>query len=188
MRLIERSHPAESLRVKSMIATFLMLPLLFASFSDGKHIQVRRGDQQAPPVCSEGAVPSDLVITLAEKGCLVKITADGTVAFEGQTFDFDISHVRTKISAEELKKLICEFEGINYFSLKDHYREKADGCPELQSCGGNSFLVTSITLKGRSKSVAHYYDSCRDRDGFVFPRELTALEKSIEKVVDLKEW
>jgi hypothetical protein len=169
-----------------MIATLLVLLLLLASFSDSNHVQVRPGDQQTPPVCGAGTVPSDLVITLADQGCLVKITADGTVAFEGQTFDFDISRVRTKIGAEELEYLICEFERINYFSLKDHYREKADGCPELRTCEGNFFIATSITLNGRSKSVAHYYYSCRDRDGFVFPRELTALEKSIETVVELK--
>jgi hypothetical protein len=169
-----------------MIVTLLMLPLLFASFSDGQHARLRSKDQQAPPVCGERAVPSDAVITLAERGCLVKITADGTVAFEGQTFDFDTSPLRSKITIKELQGLICEFGRINYFSLNDRYCDSADGCPELGFSEVDNIILTSIAVNGRSKSVTHCYYSCRDRDGSGFPQELAALEKSIETVVDLK--
>jgi Domain of unknown function (DUF6438) len=165
-----------------MIARLIILSLMFAFVGGTRNTQTPQG-------CSheQSSVPPDTVIALAEHGCLVKIMADGTIRFEGQAFDFDISRLRIKISPEELKKLICEFERINYFALKDRYRDKADGCPELGFPEIDNIISTSITLNGRSKSVTRCDYSCRDRDGFAFPRELVALEKSIKNVVDLKE-
>jgi len=163
-----------------MIARIALLSLLLLSSSAASHSQLNMDNQ------TSSSIPSDVVITLAERGCLVKITAEGTVAFEGQTFDFDINRVRTKLSAEELKKLICEFERINYFSLKDRYRDKEDGCPELGSPEVDTIILTSMTRNGRSKSVTHFYHSCLNRDGSPYPHELAALEKSIETVVELK--
>jgi hypothetical protein len=165
-----------------MIARLIILSLTFAFVGAARNAQTPQG-------CSheQSFVPPDTVITLAERGCLIKVTADGTVACEGQTFDFDIARLKTRVDAEELKKLICEFERINYFSLKDRYRDEADGCPELGFPEVDNIISTSITLNGRSKSVTHYSYSCRDRDGFGFPRELVALEKSIKNVADLKE-
>ena len=166
----------------SMIARLIILSLMFAFVGAAGNTRTPRG------CCHEQSfVPPDTVIALAERGCLIKITADGTVAFEGQTFDFDIARLKTKVNAEELKKLICEFERINYFSLKDRYRDKADGCPEVGFPEVDYIISTSITLNGRSKSVKRYSYSCGDRDGFGFPRELVALEESIKNVVDLKE-
>src|ERR1700694_4565901 len=151
-----------------MITRLLIVLLLVAAFSGDQHWQVKAGNEQRSPACAEESIPSDLVITLEERGCLVKIMADGTVSFEGQAFAFDINRLRTKISLEELKKLICEFERINYFSLKDRYRDKADGCPEFGFPEVDNIILTSITLNGRSKSVTRYDYSCRDRDGFGF--------------------
>ena len=135
----------------------------------------------------QSSLPADTVITLAERGCLVKITADGTVAFEGQTFDFDFARLKTRINPEKLEKLISEFGRIDYFSLSDRYCDAADGCPKLGFPEVDNFISTSITLNGRSKSVTRCDYTCLDRDGFAFPRELVALEQSIKDVVDLKE-
>jgi hypothetical protein len=164
----------------SMIARLIILCLMFAFVGAARNTQTPQG-------CRHEFVPQDTVIALAERGCLIKITADGTVAFEGQTFDFDIARLKTRVNAEELRKLICEFERINYFSLKDRYRVEADGCPELGFPEVDYIISTSITLNGRSKSVTRHSYSCLDRDGFGFPRELVELEKSIKNVVDLKE-
>src|SRR5215831_2550075 len=41
-------------------------------------------------------IPPDTMITLSEEGLLVRINADGEVAVEGQTFDFDIGQIRMK--------------------------------------------------------------------------------------------
>jgi len=49
-------------------------------------------------------------ITLRQDGLLITITADGSVAVEGQTFDFDIGRIKMKISAAEVKSLIRGFE------------------------------------------------------------------------------
>lgn len=164
-----------------MIARLTILSLMLAFVGAARNIQT-------PQICShqQSSVPQDTVITLAENGCLVKINADGVVDFEGQTFDFDIARLKTSVNANELKKLIREFEQINYFSLPDRYCDRADGCPELGFPEVDYIILTSITLNGRSKSVTRCSYSCRDRDGFDFPQELVALEKSIKNVVDLK--
>ena len=165
-----------------MIARLTFLSLMLAFVGGARNAQTSQGCSQA-----QSSVPVDTVISQAERGCLVKISADGTVAFEGQTFDFDIARLKTSVDAAELRKLICEFERINYFSLNDRYCNKADGCPELGFPEVDKIILTSITLNGRSKSVTLCYYSCRDRDGFGFPRQLVALQERIRNVVDLKE-
>jgi hypothetical protein len=137
-------------------------------------------------ISDRAAIPADTVITLAEYGCVVKITADGQVSFEGQTFDFDFSRLRSTISATEVKQLICEFDRIDFFSLHDRYLNKADGCPEVGSPEIDTIVETSITLNGRSKTVKHFCESCLDPHGNTYPRQLTGLENKIETVVQLR--
>ena len=116
---------------------------------------------------------------------MVKIVADGSVSFEGQTFDFDLSGIRMKISLSELQHLISECERINYFSLQSRYSDVEDGCPQRGFAEVDNIITTSITLNGKSKAVTRYERGCLDLDGASYPRELVSLEKHIRAAVNL---
>lgn len=117
---------------------------------------------------------------------MVKIVSDGSVSFEGQTFDFDLSRIRMKISAGELQHLISECERINYFSLQSRYRDVEDGCPQSGSPEIDNIITISITLNGKSKAVTRYERGCLDLGGASYPRELVSLERHIRAAVNLK--
>lgn len=136
---------------------------------------------------NELLVPKDTIVvyeisSLYGEGGRIKITADGGVTFESSTFLFDILAIRARISQEELKDLVGEFERINYFSLSDEYNMD-NGCPRAHY--DSSSIRTSLTINGKSKSIDHY-QACFDKDGRRFPAELNALERRIETLVNLK--
>ena len=132
-------------------------------------------------------IPPDTVITLHENGVMVRIRTNGVVTIEGQTFDFDIGRIKLKISEEQLQALITDFQRINYFSLRDRYRDQTDGCPATGTCTiALTTLTTSFSFNGKSKSVTQSPYGCFEYDRLPYPRELTNLVKRIEEVVDLK--
>jgi hypothetical protein len=136
----------------------------------------------------ESSVPADFMINLENIGGLstlnyyVKIAADGTVEFGGRTFEVDITNVKSKITIEETKALVWAIERVNYFSLRDKYDDKKSGCAAVAFDAGS--VITSVTMHGKSKHIIHYH-GCYDKDGSVFPSELTALEKQIESIANV---
>lgn len=131
------------------------------------------------------SVPPDAVIALAKEGLLVKILADGTVLVEGETFDFDIAPIKPKVGIEDVKRLIDEFEQVRYFDLNDRYYHKADGCAREGAACTFIAITTSFILNGKSKSITRLPYECLESDGSPYPRNLVALEKQIETVVNL---
>jgi len=82
--------------------------------------------------------------------------------------------------------LIEELEEAKYFSLKDSYETKEDGCPEVWTDYPATF--TSIRVNGKSKSISHYH-GCQGGEGsFVYPNSLTELESRIDEIVGTKRW
>jgi len=147
---------------------------------------VRPAHAQTPLGFRAALAPPDTRITLEQFGLLVTITADGSVALEGETgFEFDISQAKERITREELNELILAFTRIGYLSMNDNYDRKEDGCPRVgPNCSTNG-IVTSFTFNGKSKRIVHTV-ACPDRDGLSYPRELTKLEEQIKDVAGLK--
>jgi len=131
-------------------------------------------------------VSPDTLITLREAGLLIRITADGTVIVEGQTFDFDVGRLKMKISTGEVRKLVGEIEKINYFSLKNRYVDEADGCPRRGMVEVDNIISTSVTLKGKWKSVVRYEHGCLDLEGSSYPQELATFEEHVRQSVGFK--
>src|SRR5262252_9443102 len=80
---------------------------------------------------NSGNFTSDTVIKLADRGCELKIDANGIVSFAGESFDFDITSLRSHITTKEFGQLVSVFNKIDFFSLHDHYRDREDGCPKV---------------------------------------------------------
>jgi hypothetical protein len=82
--------------------------------------------------------------------------------------------------------LIAAFDRAKFFSLKDRYSERADGCPGGVYTDATSAQI-SITLNGKSKSVFHYH-GCVDQNREPYPAELYALAAKIDELVNTKQW
>ena len=139
------------------------------------------------------SIPDDTLITLQRSVCYgacpdykLTISADGTVTFEGHQFVRVKGKAKKMISAEQLRQLIAEFEKAKYFSLNDKYETERDGCPEVWT--DNPWVVTSIRINGKSKSISHYHGCRENRGNALYPKGLTELESKIDQIVGTKQW
>jgi hypothetical protein len=137
------------------------------------------------------AIPDDTLITLERSPCFgtcpdytVAISADGTVTFYGKDFVKTKGIAKATLTSENMRQLISEFDGAKYFSLKNKYETKEDGCPEEWS--DHSVVSTSIKINGAAKSIYHY-QGCKDGQ-VIYPKELTTLEDRIDVIVGTNRW
>lgn len=138
---------------------------------------------------SEQTVPQDTLITLERTGCYgmcpiykLTISADGTVVFEGIRFVKKAGIAKSAVSQEQIRELLDAFEKINYFELRDRYDRPEDGCKQWLT--DHPSAITSISLRGKSKSVSHYH-GCRGPEVL---KELEKLEQAIDKSVNTEQW
>ncbi|HEX2488543.1 MAG TPA: DUF6438 domain-containing protein [Blastocatellia bacterium] len=131
-------------------------------------------------------IPRDLKITLERTECFgfcpvykLTITADGSVVFEGRRFVKQEGVTISSVSPERLKQLMAEFDRVNFFSLEDDYSEIRLSCPTDQPSA-----VTSIRIKGKSKTVNHYLGCLEPK----VPKGLTELENKIDEIVNTAQW
>lgn len=173
------------------ILLLLWLALIGGEFSPAK---VLRNNQQVQQPAPMQIIPKDTVITLERTGCFgtcpiykLKISANGSLIYEGQMYIKTKGIVKSTLSQEQLRELISEFEKAKYFSLRDSYEAAPDGCPAFWT--DNPAAITSIQMKGKKKSISHYY-GCREQgvDGVVYPQELYKLESRIDEIVNSKQW
>jgi hypothetical protein len=167
---------------------FLILPLLLPFSSQTASAQT--------------SVPKDTVITLHrfpdafENGWRYTLTinSDGSVVLKRfkhllRNFDPDgpeSQTFQTRISLKQVAELVAEFERIRFFSLNDRFAKTEDGCPSVWTDQGGT--ETSITLNGKTKTIAHYYGCRQESFGSVYPIKLTALESKIDEIVGTKQW
>lgn len=123
----------------------------------------------------------DVVITLGRTECFgacpiykLTIKGDGTVEYEGEQFVAITGTVTSAISAEDVRKLVSEFEKVDYFSLNNSYTsEDVTDSPSAN---------TSITIGGRQKSINHYLGDDST------PPKLTILEDKIDDITNSDQW
>jgi len=132
---------------------------------------------------------NDDSITLERTACFgpcpiykLTIASDGTVTFNGQRFTKTEGPATGRISANDFRRLVAEFEKLDYFSLPDDFSPGTKVCPNMVTDMPSA--ITSIRLKGKSKTVSHYY-GCGDSG--VLPK-LTALENKIDEVAGTQKW
>ncbi|HBB94821.1 MAG TPA: acetamidase [Blastocatellia bacterium] len=142
-----------------------------------------------PKAIFVGQKGNDDTITLERTVCFgtcpayrVTISSDGAVTFEGRQYTKTKGTGSGHISTADFRKLVSEFEKIDYFSLPDRYAPGTKECPRVVTDMPSA--DTSIRLKGKSKSVAHYY-GCGN-SGVL--GKLTALETKIDEVTGTQKW
>ena len=110
------------------------------------------------------------------------IASDGRVTFEGLNYTKTRGKATWRIKAKDFKKLVKEFEKINYFSLDDKYVPGEPNCG--QSATDMPYVKSSIQLKGKTKSISHY-QGCF---GSEIVRALFALDRRIDEVARTAKW
>lgn len=164
-----------------MIDRVFVFSLLLAITVGGATYPTLSQPQQPSP-----DIPPDAMITLSREGLIVRILANGRVMVEGQTFDFDIGAIKMRTNRAEVRDLIDGFDRIDFFSLRDRYRDPADGCSRNARVAEVEIMqTTSLTLNGKSKSVTRHPHDCLEKDGSPYPRDLVTLERKIEAAVNL---
>jgi hypothetical protein len=125
----------------------------------------------------------DLLITMKQEnqcGCIgccatysVTISGDGTVTYEGTSAVKVTGKQVYSIQIDQVKELVREFYRVDFFSLKDKYTsvDKGDGTYEIIDHAAP--VTTSITIRGRTKSVYDFYGA---------PEKLKELEKKIYEI------
>jgi hypothetical protein len=116
-----------------------------------------------------------VMLTLERTACfgfcpIYKLTVygNGKVVYEGKRFVKVAGTRTTTISQPAVKKLLAEFQQLQYFQLPDSYTGGHTDAPSA---------ITSLTMGKRQKTVNHYLAS---PDA---PAKLTALENKIDAVV-----
>lgn len=117
------------------------------------------------------------------------ISADGTVELQLKEYKEQKiivgTIIKSKISQEQVKQLVSEFEKIDFYSLKstfDSPMNNQEDCPQI--IPDHMRAVTSLTLKEKTKRVEHYY-GCEGTESLY---NLTNLEKKIDETVNIKQW
>ena len=92
---------------------------------------------------------------------------------------------QAQISREKVQLLVAAFLKARFFSLRDRYASKRDGCRQIWVDSDSA--ITSIVMNGRTKSVNHYL-GCHQGSGIPYPKALTELEMKIDEVANAKQW
>jgi len=128
-------------------------------------------------------------ITLERTACFgtcpiykLTIASDGTVTFAGQRFTKTQGGATGRISASDFRRLVAEFEKIDYFSLPDDFSPGTKVCPQMVTDMPSTIM--SIHLKGKSKTVSHYH-GCGNSGALP---QLTALENKIDEIAGTQKW
>jgi len=130
---------------------------------------------QQPPSTSQ-----NVALTLERTACfgfcpMYKLTVygNGKVVYEGKRFVKVTGTRTTTISQAAVRKLVSEFQQINYFRLPDSYAAGHTDAP---------YVITSLTMGKKQKTVRH------DLSSPDAPKRLTELENKIDAVVNSKQW
>ena len=161
----------------------------------------QRGQVNSQATNAEAArIPVDTSITLERRpdffsSCpfyKLTISADGTVRIEPRAYNkyrngvIPGNVITSRISQEQLKQLISEFEKIDFYSLTNTFddpsKNNQNDCPNFLF--DSSSTVTSITLNSKSKEVQHYH-GCSGTQAL---SGLANLENKIDEVVNIKKW
>jgi Domain of unknown function (DUF6438) len=143
----------------------------------------------AQSLLQSGEIPTDLKVTLERTICFgncvpykLSIDSEGKVIFEG--FDKTKSEVTAegKITHQQVKELIKEFEKADFFELKDSYQDEKDGCTWLVT--DHPSEIISIQINGKTKKINHYF-GC----GAGTPTKILGeLGSKIDEIVETKRW
>ncbi len=163
---------------------FVALALCFLTFSEIK----------AQSLLKNGEIPKDFSISFSRFVCKencpdyeLLIQANGTVEFGGRINTKVKGRRTSKITKEQIKRIILEFEKADFFALENSYASKKI-CPVLFQNMASVFI--SIKIDGREKAIPHDLGCLEtaESNSKIFPQKLYHLGNRIDEIVKTKRW
>jgi uncharacterized protein DUF6438 len=116
-------------------------------------------------------------------GCPVyrlSVSPTGEVTYEGKAHVRRLGTATGKIPKERLDQLLTELDKAGYFSFASRYTSTEPACGRYAT--DSPSVITSVTLRGRTKRVEHDY-GCG-----AAPGALVVLERRIDEMVGSGRW
>jgi hypothetical protein len=134
----------------------------------------------------QGSGPKTAV-TLARTACFgrcpvysLAVTPSGSVTYEGKAHVRVLGSANAQIAPEKLDTLLSELEKGGYFTFANRYTSAEPTCGRYAT--DLPTVITSVTLRGRTKRVEHDY-GCGSAPG-----GLIVLERRIDEILNSARW
>ncbi|MBI4544537.1 MAG: hypothetical protein HY703_05020 [Gemmatimonadetes bacterium] len=168
-------------------AAALALAGLLACRPAGQPAPATAGRPDTAGLGEQAAAAESVLITLERGPCLggcpvysLAIHADGRVIYQGHSGARVTGTAVEQIAPDQVVSLAEAFRRLDYFSLADRYTHGEPGCERY--IADLPYVITSLTLGGRSKRVEHDH-GCRGA-----PAGLAPLEARIDEVAGSWRW
>jgi hypothetical protein len=111
----------------------------------------------------------------------VTLHGDGRLTYEGRHHVRKAGTVQARVPPAEVRRLLQDFEALDFFALRDIYGGEPGDCRELREDAPRSALT--LSRGGQSKTVRHNV-------GCIGPvtSRLTELGEAIDRLADTKRW
>ena len=136
---------------------------------------------------SSQSATSAAAITLERTACFgscpvysLSVSASGDVQYEGRANVRKIGLATGKVPRDQVDALLSELERGGYFSFAERYTVSEPACGRYAT--DSPTTITSVTLRGRTKRIAHDY-GCGGAPG-----ALVVLERRIDEALNSGQW
>jgi hypothetical protein len=108
------------------------------------------------------------------------VSPNGEVTYEGKAHVRRLGPATGKIPMQRLNGLLTELEKAGYFDFANRYTANEPACGRYATDAPS--VITSVTLRGRTKRIEHDY-GCGGAPG-----GLVVLERRIDELVGSGQW
>ncbi|MEA2713779.1 MAG: hypothetical protein QOK27_1740 [Gemmatimonadales bacterium] len=164
-----------------------MIRLMAAGVLLGLASCARNGAESKPADQSSQSATSAPVITLERTACFgscpvytISVTASGDVQYEGRAHVRKMGAATGRVPQELVDALLSELNRGGYFTFAERYTSPEPTCGRYVT--DSPTVITSVTLGGRTKRIAHDY-GCGGAPG-----ALVVLEHRIDEALSSDQW
>jgi len=147
----------------------------------------RNGAESKPVDRSSQSATSAPVITLERTACFgscpvytISVSPSGEVQYEGRAHVRQLGAATGRVPRERVDSLLSELDRGGYFTFAERYTSPEPACGRYVT--DSPSLITSVTLRGRTKRITHDY-GCG-----AAPGALVVLEHRIDEALNSEQW
>jgi hypothetical protein len=136
---------------------------------------------------SSHSAVSGPVITLERTACFgscpvytLSVFASGDVQYDGRANVRKVGVATGRVTRDQVDALLSELDRGGYFTFADRYTVSEPACGRYAT--DSPTTITSVTLQGRTKRIAHDY-GCGGAPG-----ALVVLERRIDEALNSGQW
>jgi hypothetical protein len=164
-----------------------MIRLMAAGVLLGLASCARNGAESKPADQSSQSATSPPVITLERTACFgscpvyaISVSSSGEVQYEGRAHVRKVGAATARVPRERVDSLLSELDRGGYFTFAERYTSPEPTCGRYVT--DSPSVITSVTLQGRTKRIAHDY-GCGGAPG-----ALVVLEHRIDEALNSDQW